>query len=275
VTASSRPSDNCRTPARVAHRGRRAGVESLNVRHFFLSPARGAACTSRWRPEMSGACAPGVSVQIHPRSRRLTCFNGDAVAPDAFECGSACQPETAYARSRTPLKNANEPHRPPPAPGHASGDPRPRVGRFRLACRTTFERISGDSVAVEARNATAPAAYLRGNSWRTRPARFPPSPQSPSVPGAPLTLARKSFQRILPRRVALGARHAPASGSYLTASMRRSLCAPQVELRPTRRGTKPKCRFPGQEKEHLTNSVCRCMATRSGSRHADAGTEPL
>ena len=186
---------------------------------------------------MSGACAPGVSVHIHPRSRRLTCFNGDAVAPDAFECGSACQPETAYARSRTPLTNANEPHRPPPAPGHASGDPRPRVGRFRLACRTTFERISGDSVAVEARNATAPVAYLRGNSWRTRPARFPPSPQSPSVPGAPLTRDRKSFQRILPRRVALGARHAPASGSYLTASMRRSLCAPQVELRPTRRGT--------------------------------------
>ena len=245
---------------------------------FSVAGQRGARDAGRlWRRrETGGACAPTISAQIRHGCRRIPRFNGDAVAANAFECGSACQPETAYARSRTPLTNANEPHRPPPAPGHASGDPRPRVGRFRLACRTTFERISGDSVAVEARNATAPAAYLRGNSWRTCPAHFPPSPQCPSAPGAPLTLDRKSFQRILPRRVALGARHAPASGSYLTASTRRSLCAPQVKLRPTRRGTKPKCRFPGQEKEHLTNSVCRCSphenAPKSFCRNASSSS---
>ena len=213
---------------------------------------------------MSGACAPGVSVHIHPRSRRLTCFNGDAVAANAFECGSACQPETAYARSRTPLTNANEPHRPPPAPGHASGDPRPRVGRFRLACRTAFERISGDSVAVEARNATAPVAYLRGNSWRTRPARFPPAPQSPSVPGAPLTRDRKSFQRILPRRVTLGARHAPASGSCLTASTRRSISAAFHAQRTRTRDALARCPKRGLFKSGggICTSRCKLLAAR-------------
>ena len=242
MTASSRRSNDCRTPERVAHRRQRAGAGCGG--NFFLT-------------QVNGHRFAAGAVAFHASTATLS--------PHAFECGSACQPETAYARSRTPLTNANEPHRPPPAPGHASGDPRPRVGRFRLACRTAFERISGDSVAVEARNATTPAAYLRGNSWRTRPAHFPPSPQSPSAPGAPLTLDRKSFQRILPRHVALGARHAPASGSYLTASMRRSLCAPQLELRPTRRGTKPKCRIPNPNPnpriEGTPHTLCHVHAT--------------
>ena len=67
------------------------------------------------------------------------------------------------------------------------------------------------------------------------------------------------------RHVALGARHAPASGSYLTASMRRSLCAPQLELRPTRRGTKPKCRIPNPNPnpriEGTPHTLCHVHAT--------------
>ena len=146
---------------------------------------------------MSGACAPTVSAYIRRGCRRLTCFNGDAVAEDAFECGSACQPETAYTRSSFPLKHAPVLVEVAVVRSRSFGGPRPRVCCFRLGIRTASNALAATA---------SPLKHVRRRHPRricaeTVGAHAPPVSRLyrglPAPLAPPLTWDRKSFQRIL------------------------------------------------------------------------------